>query len=606
MKRYWGMALLVVAGLAFAAVAQGKTTHRAVKCRTGYASRLVRVPQRRHGRIVRRHGKFVYTTVKRCIKLKPKRAPHAPSAPVNRSGPPTTATAPPPPPDPRLPANTQLPAISGAATQGSKLTASTGTWTNSPTSYAYRWQDCTASGVCTNISGATSSTYTLQSSDIGDRVDTVVTASNAYGSTSAASTITSIVTGPSTSGDPVVAAAGDIACAPGESNQCQQLQTATLTASQHPNDVLVLGDNQYNSGLLSEYQGPGAYNDTWGVFNPMVHPVPGNHEYIASSSAAGYFSYFGAIAHPPEGYYSFNIGTWHIVALNSNCSGSGSCAGSVAGNTTSAQTAWLQSDLAANQSACVLAFWHHPLFSAGWTLGSPGVAPLWTALYNAHADVVLNGHDHVYERYGEQDPSGNGTANGIREFVVGTGGESLNPISNPASPNLEASAQAFGVLVLTLHAASYDWKFVTTNGRVADSGTNGCHSRASGSGAARDIGARLVLRGRTEPQLAFDARPRHSSLAAVVRRGLPVAIHCSRKCDVSVAVFLRRGGRARRIASFDESDVEIPQPYSRILLKLPARSLRTIRDATLVLQFAALDAAEHHRVVTRIVRLTRG
>ena len=132
--------------------------------------------------------------------------------------------------------------------------------------------------------------------------------------------------------------------------------------------------------------------------------------------------YFGqAVANPdntPNGYYSFNLGTWHIDALNSNCSDSG-CSDPLPGTTTTAQNTWLQNDLAHDTSACTLAMWHHPLFSSGWTLGSPGVAPLWNALYQAHADIVLGGHDHLYERYAQQDPSGTATTNGIREFVVG-------------------------------------------------------------------------------------------------------------------------------------------------------------------------------------------
>ena len=153
-----------------------------------------------------------------------------------------------------------------------------------------------------------------------------------------------------------------------------------------------------------------------------MHPVPGNHEYD-TSGAAGYFEYFGdndVTTGSPGGYYSFNIGSWHVIALNSDCSASG-CSDSVAGTTSTAQVTWLQSDLAANRSPCVLAYWHHPLFSAGDIGDSPGVAPLWTALYNAHADVILNGHDHLYERYAQMDPNGNATTNGIREFVVGTG-----------------------------------------------------------------------------------------------------------------------------------------------------------------------------------------
>ena len=404
-------------------------------------------------------------------------------------------------------------------------------------------------------------------------------------------------------------AVGDIACPAGEttsSTNCQQQATATLAANQHPNDVLPLGDTQYNSGLFSEFQGAGAYNATWGVFNPIVHPVPGNHEYD-TSGAGGYFQYFGAAANPPNGNYSFNIGAWHVIALNSDCSDSG-CADSVAGATSSAQVSWLQSDLAANRSACTLAYWHHPRFASGFVSDSPGVGPLWTALYNAHADVVLNGHDHLYERYAQQDPNGNATPNGIREFVVGTGGESLSPIVS-AEPNLQVSDSSdFGVLGLTLGAGSYDWAFRSTSGTVIDSGTTACHGSGTGptASAARDIAAADVPRLiRREPRLAFDARPLASSLTAVVRRGLPVAVHCSRGCDVVVTASLHRGRRLHRVASFYETESQITKPYSDILLRLPARRLQGRRRVTLVLRFAALDAAGHHRVVTRIVSLKR-
>ena len=197
----------------------------------------------------------------------------------------------------------------------------------------------------------------------------------------------------------------------------------------------MLGDNQYDSGSDSEYMG--SYDLTWGHdFNSIVHPVLGNHEYL-TSGASGYFQYFGdhgVTTNAPAGYYSVNLGTWHIVSLNSNCSDQKGCSDALAGGTTSAEMSWLQSDLAANPSACVLAMWHHPLFSYGWTLGAPSVAPLWTALYNAHADVVLNGHDHLYERYAQQDPSGTASTAGIREFVVGTGGESLKRAIREHSP----------------------------------------------------------------------------------------------------------------------------------------------------------------------------
>jgi hypothetical protein len=416
-----------------------------------------------------------------------------------------------------------------------------------------------------------------------------------------------------------VVAVGDIACPAGDrTDSCTQQQTASLAASQKPDDVLALGDNQYNSGAFSEYESAGAYNATWGVFNPIVHPVPGNHEYD-TAGAAGYFKYFGdngVTVGAPEGYYSFNIGTWHVIALNSDCSDSG-CADSVAGTTSAAQVAWLQSDLAANRSQCVLAYWHHPLFSSGNLGDSPGVAPLWTALYNAHADVVLNGHDHVYERFAQQDPNGNATPNGIREFVAGTGGESLFTLSNPPQTLQAWDDKDFGVLVLTLHAASYDWAFKNISGAVIDSGSAGCHGSSGGSyaasgpraisaAAARDIAvADVPARDRREPQLAFDARPLRSSLPAAERRGLGVTVYCSRGCDVGVTASLRVRGWLRRIASFLETESQIPTADSKIVLRLPAGPLRHLDRATLVLRFVAHDAAEHRRVVTKVVSLRR-
>jgi hypothetical protein len=368
----------------------------------------------------------------------------------------------------------------------------------------------------------------------------------------------------------------------------------------------VLGDNQYDSGLLSEYQH--SYALTWGRdFNTIVHPVPGNHEYAATSNAAGYFQYFSAAAaHPPGGYYSFNLGTWHIVALNSDCSSS-RCADSVGGTTSSAQTSWLQGDLAANRSACVLAMWHHPLFSSGWTQGSPGVAPLWTALYNRHADVVLNGHDHLYERYAQQDPSGKATGtggNGIRQFVVGTGGESLNGLSFTPQSTLQAyDTRDYGVLVLTLHATSYSWKFVNTAGAAVDSGTTACHGPDVASAAVAAVHATRLAPAARGTGLSFDVRPLRASRRSMMRTGIPVAVHSSRAVDVAVTIWLRHGRRLRRIASAYETESQIDQPYSRIVLGLPARSLTHAAGGALVMRFAAVDAAGHRRTVTRTVSL---
>ncbi len=654
LKLTWGIAVLMATGLVLTSASQAKTTHL-LRCRRGYVRKTVRIPERKHGRIVRKHGAIVYERVQECVKVKkPKPTPepstkHAtspsstpapppplspivpplssppsppppsppPPSPPPPSPPPPSPPPPSPPPVPNPPLNTVAPTISGTTKQGSTLTAATGTWTNSPTSYGYQWQDC-KSGACSNIDGATSSSYVLRSSDVGDTVDVVVTASNAGGSNQATSKATQAIAPAS---DPVVVGVGDIACPPGDSNpsdDCQQQATASLAEQQNPDDVLVLGDNQYNSGLFSEFTGPGAYNATWGIFNPVVHPIPGNHEYAESSTAAGYFQYFGTIANPDNdagGYYSFNVGTWHIIALNSECSDSGGCADTVGGYTTTAQLSWLESDLATDRSACTLAMWHAPLFSAGDIGDSAGVAPLWTALYNAHADVVLNGHDHLYARWAQQDPNGNATPIGIREFEVGTGGENLVGLNSNPKPNLQASETSnFGVLALTLHASSYDWKFITTSGTVADSGTGApCHGQASGSAssaamrsAARDIAlADIPARIRRQPKLAFGAQPLDSSLIGVARHGLRVAIHCSRACDINVTASLRQGRRLRRIASFYETESEIPEPYSQILLRLPAAPLEGRRKVSLVLHFAALDAAQHHVALTRVVVLRR-
>ncbi|MGZ6614542.1 MAG: metallophosphoesterase [Solirubrobacteraceae bacterium] len=571
-----------------------------MKCRPGYVRRSIRVPVRRHGRIVRRHGKIVYTRVQRCVRVSKRKTPSPSFPPLV---PPTTSPVATISPPSTAPANTAVPTISGSATQGSSLSASTGTWTNSPTSYGYQWQRCNAGGgACQNLTGATTSTYLPGSAEVGSTLRVAVTAGNASGSASATSAATGAIGLPT---DPVVVAAGDIACPAAGGPSCQQAATETIATNENPSAVFVLGDNQYDNGLFSEYNDPGAYNATWGLFNPIVDPVPGNHEYGKSSSAAGYFEYFGALAHPPDGYYSFNLGTWHLVALNSNCSNSG-CSDPLPGATTAAQTSWLQSDLAAHPSACVLGFWHHPLFSSGWTLGSPGVAPLWAALYQAHADIVLGGHDHLYEDYAQQDPSGRADPNGIREFVVGTGGESLNGLGT-AQPNLQAHDSQFGVLVLTLHPSSYDYKFVTTGGAEIDKHTGvPCHGPGS-SAAASVAGARSASRAQATalsgPPLVFEAHPFATSLTAIEQRGLAVAIHANRGVDVVVTASLRRGRRLHRIASFYETESEIPKPYSQIRLRLPVRSLQRVRAVALVLRFAAVDAAEHHRVVTRIVSL---
>jgi hypothetical protein len=505
------------------------------------------------------------------------------------------------------PANTTPPSVSGTAKAGQTLSATNGSWSGTPPlSFGYQWQRCNTSGnSCQNVSGANSSNYLLGSSDVSSTIRVSVTATNAGGSSSASSAATAVV---AAAHDPVVVAVGDIACAPGDtSNDCQQGMTANLASAQNPDAALTLGDNQYNSGLLSEYNGAGAYNATWGVFNPIVRPDPGNHEYTASSTAAGYFSYFGAATSGSTAsapYYSYNLGSWHLISLDSSCSASG-CGDLTTGQTTSAQTSWLQNDLATHPAACTLAYWHHPRFSTSWTNDSPGTGPLFSALYNAHADLALSGHDHVYERYAQVDPSNNATTSGVREIVAGTGGENLFSFLTTESTLQVKDNTHFGVLVLTLHAASYDWAFKGLDGSVLDTGTTACHGTGTGSVAARAArNGRVWPVGPTGPKLAFDARPQPATLATVARHGLSVAIHATRAPNVAITVSLRRGRHLTRIASFYETETEIPRPHSRIALRLPARWLKGRGSARLEVRFAA-TAAGQRRTVTRTVVLRR-
>ncbi len=282
--------------------------------------------------------------------------------------------------------------------------------------------------------------------------------------------------------DPVIAAAGDIACPPGAAvtaTTCHQDGVSNLMFGAGLAAVLPLGDDQYNCGLAGEFA---AYDAGWGRLNSIVHPVPGNHEYgdtsdggsCTPSLATDYFNYFGSAAGTPgQGWYSYDIGSWHLIALNSEL-----CVQSGCGPGT-AQYDFLSGDLASTTKSCVLAYWHHPLFASGLSQDTPAVKPLWDLLYAAHADVVLNGHKHIYERFSLQDPSGNlDAAGGIREFIVGTGGYNHGPIGGTQVNSQKRNNDSFGVLDLTLHAASYDWSFVrdtTASGTLTDSGSQACH-----------------------------------------------------------------------------------------------------------------------------------
>ena len=260
------------------------------------------------------------------------------------------------------------------------------------------------------------------------------------------------------SGDPVFVGAGDIANCSREQDEA----TAKLLDS-IAGTVFTLGDNAYPDGTAAQFTN--CYDPTWGRHKSRTKPAPGNHDYN-TAGASGYYGYFGAAAgDPSKGYYSYNLGAWHIIALNSEISQSAG----------SAQEQWLRADLAANPKTCTLAYWHKPRFSSGQHGNNSASQPLWQALYEARADVILNGHDHTYERFAPQNPNGQADANGIREFVVGTGGAGLYPFPSIQPNSQVRNNTTYGVLKLTLHASSYDWQFIPIAGQnFTDSGSANC------------------------------------------------------------------------------------------------------------------------------------
>lgn len=270
--------------------------------------------------------------------------------------------------------------------------------------------------------------------------------------------------------DPSLAAAGDII---GEctGSSCGYRKTAAVITSLNPTTVLALGDISNRSGSASDYTS--RFNSSWGVFKAKIRPVPGNHDYV-TAGAVNFFNYFGAAANPPRGYYSYNVGTWHIIAINSNCSKVGGCQ---AGST---QEKWLRNDLAGHPAVCTLAFWHHPRYSSGVGGNFTSMKAIFQDLYNARADVVLSAHAHDYERFAPQNnASQRDNANGIRQFVVGTGGSFFTGWSSIKANSLVRNNRTFGVLRMTLGASSYSWKFVPVAGKTfTDSGSAACHNAA--------------------------------------------------------------------------------------------------------------------------------
>jgi hypothetical protein len=265
--------------------------------------------------------------------------------------------------------------------------------------------------------------------------------------------------------DPILVAVGDIASCSSDGDEATAALLDGLSGT-----IATLGDHAYRSGTPQEFAD--CYDPSWGRHKDRTRPAPGNHDY-ETSGAAGYFDYFGAAAgEPGKGYYSYDLGTWHIVVLNSNCSQVGGC-----GEGTP-QEQWLREDLAAHPATCTLAYWHHPLFSSGMEHGgNESMQPVWQALYDAGADVVLAGHEHNYERFAPQDATGaTDLERGIRQFVVGTGGKSLYEFGEALPASEVRNADAMGVLMLRLYATGYEWEFVSIAGALfEDTGTWPCH-----------------------------------------------------------------------------------------------------------------------------------
>lgn len=314
---------------------------------------------------------------------------------------------------------------------------------------------------------------------------------------------------PNSPTDPVLVGAGDIADCPSSGDDA----TAALL-DDIPGTVATLGDNAYPSGGDADFAN--CYDPTWGRHKSRTRPAPGDHDY-ETSGAAGYFKYFGAAAgDPTKGYYSYDLGAWHVVVLNPNCLEIGGCQAG------SAQEQWLRSDLAAHPTGCTLSYLGSPLFSSNSRVGDNVLMKdLWRALYDHGTDVVLSADEHDYERFAPQDPTGNlDLANGITEIVAGTGGAShfAFPAGIPAANSQVRNDDTFGVVKLTLHPGSYEWAFVPVAGRTfTDSGGRRCHrpqiggdgspERSSGPAAASP-----------HPSSAVQRPKRRSLVKASVRR----------------------------------------------------------------------------------------
>jgi hypothetical protein len=292
---------------------------------------------------------------------------------------------------------------------------------------------------------------------------------------------------PPSNGDPVIGAVGDIACDPvdpnwnnnlGQNGFCHHKATSDVALALNPQWMLTLGDHVYNGGTASQFSA--SYDPTWGRLKAITRPVLGNHEF-GTSGASGYFNYFGSAATPLDpscrsncnAWYSYDVGAWHIVALNTECDrNNGNCAAG------SPQETWLKNDLQTHANPCTLVYTHHPKWSSS-SFGDASHDALIQAAYDNNVDLMLVGHAHEYERFAPQDPQSQlDNARGIAEILVGTGGRDFSGFSTVLPNSLVRNNNTYGILKLTLHPTSADFQFLrdpTSVGFLADSGTVACH-----------------------------------------------------------------------------------------------------------------------------------
>jgi PKD repeat protein len=372
-----------------------------------------------------------------------------------------TLTDPPPPIKP-------VAAFSGSPRSGTapRKVDFTDASTNGPTAWSWDFGDPASGANDTSSLQNPSHTY----ADPGT-YDVTLTASNNAGPGDPLTRTSYIsVTAPS-SGTAVLVGAGDIA----DCGRTQDSKTATLLAG-IPGTVFAAGDLTYPNGTTAEFAD--CYGPTWGAEKARTRPIVGNHEYN-TSGAAPYYAYWGSAAgDPSKGYYSYDIGGWHAIVLNANCSKAGGCGAG------SAQERWLLAELQSSSAQCAVAFWHQARFSSTRSSPDNGTLALWQDLYNYGAEIAIAGHYHNYERFAPQSATGLADpATGVRQFVVGTGGASLGGFKSTTMANSEVREKStYGVLKLTLHASSYDWQFVPIAGQsFTDSGSASCHGRPSAS-----------------------------------------------------------------------------------------------------------------------------